>query len=43
MVGYQMSQTLKHPNILMQLLKVPPMLVELVVVELKDREVVPFD
>jgi hypothetical protein len=38
-----MSQILKHPNILLQLLKVLPMLMELAVVELKDRVVLPFD
>ena len=40
---YQMNQIFKHPNILLQLLRVPPMLMELAVVELKDQEVLPFD
>ena len=38
-----MSQILKHPNVLLQLLRVPPMLMELAIVELKDREVLLFD
>ena len=36
-----MSQILKHPSLLLQRLKVPQVLLELTVVELKDR-VVPF-
>jgi len=38
-----MNPIFKHPNVLLQLLRVPPMLIELAIVELKDREVLPFD
>jgi hypothetical protein len=38
-----MSQILKHPRLLLRRLKVPQVLLELTVVELKDREILLFE